>query len=1178
MSYDAEALLQIDIISKGLNEAITGLARLQGQVPELDKTLSTLERTTARVNTRFNEATGSIDRETGALKANSTAASQAAAAQDKVSASNDRAAASQNKVGQSLSTTRTSLYDASRSLAMFGAATLALPVASAVVAASYQRDFATVERSLVGSHYNAAALKQDFVDLSEQIPLSFKQITSIAGAGAQLGLDASGLPSFTKTVAELTATTNLSADAAENLLGKFHAIGTVGPDQFANLASAVLNVGVHTAATEQQISTAATMIVGIGQEAGFTTPQIVGLAGALSSVSSSTRNPQLIRGTMTRFITDISKAVQTGGPALQAFADTAHVSADTVQQSFGTAKFAGVFQQFIDGLDKVQKSGGDAIGVLHALGITSVQDVPLLLNLANGHAVLAESISRANQGWNESYLLQQHFDKINDTLVSRVKELGNAFGALFNDMGQQANGPLTAVVNGITGAVQALDGFVKSPVGQWVSGITLGLMTMVGTALLAFAGLSKIAAGGIAINQAWNGITKAMDASRLAKIADTAAEDARTAAIAQGASAEAADVAATNARTAAITANTAANDANVSSSQRILGALKSVGAVAGYSMLAVGALAAGGQAKAAWDKNAIEAGGYNLDSIKGNLDLLTTAKGNGTYGSGSLIGTIANAGAPANEDYLQRSFRLGNVQSNRSFANIPLIGGLGDAGASALKDFDEKLASLAAKGPSEFGVIGAAMTNMANSTGMSWNKLKEAFPSLTGEMDKLGFKVKEVDGNYEVYTTKAASAATQTKALALTFQAFTGLDDKGAKALGDSYAKSVQSLTDFNTVMSQTQKTYADSTKDASTYKVSVQQFTDVMNANNKAQSTWFGNLTTLKQQVTDGFGSDTAATITNQLLTAGYSVTNASFLQQLVDAAPAQRDAYIKAMQDSMDATAKAAGQALIDSAGSHLTSKDGSPLDSTAIGKMLLGGWTPADIMKALNLQLTANPAKPQVDPKDANKTLDDLVSKWGGTAIPWTVAMNTGPAQLAVDQFIYNNNGRVITLHVNTQGVTQNIATPLGGLVPSGATGGYFTGSRFAYSSGGPVFGAGTATSDSVPAWLSNGEFVIKASSVRALGVDYLQALNRYGAAIHRATGGPVSRGFSPVGHYANGGQVQGANGAALATLSYLSPYDRQLLMDIRDNIGVYLDGKQIASSSNSYNTDSAVRVRS
>lgn len=1164
MSYDAEALLQIDIVSQGLNEAITGLARLQGQVPELDKTLSTLERTTARVNTRFNEATGSIDRETGALKANSTAASQAAAAQDKVSASNDRAAASQNRVGQSLSTTRTSLYDASRSLAMFGAATLALPVASAVVAASYQRDFATVERSLVGSHYNAAALKQDFVDLSEQIPLSFKQITTIAGAGAQLGLDASGLPSFTKTVAELTATTNLSADAAENLLGKFHAIGTVGPDQFANLASAVLNVGVHTAATEQQISTAATMIVGIGQEAGFTTPQIVGLAGALSSVSSSTRNPQLIRGTMTRFITDISKAVQTGGPALQAFADTAHVSADTVQQSFGTAKFAGVFQQFIDGLDKVQKSGGDAIGVLHALGITSVQDVPLLLNLANGHAVLAESISRANQGWNESYLLQQHFDKINDTLVSRVKELGNAFGALFNDMGQQANGPLTAVVNGITGAVQALDGFVKSPVGQWVSGITLGLTTMVGTALLAFAGLSKIAAGGIAINQAWNGLTKAMDASRLAKIADTAAEDARTAAIAEGASAQAADVAATNARTAAITANTAANDANVSSSRRIIGALGTVGKAAGLAALAVGAVMGAGALTSTIDQNTIAAHGYNTDTIKGNVDLITQPKAN-DYKTGALQSAV--------EPTIKNS---PDIATRRAGVNV--FGGLFDPEAQAIKDFDEKLAALAAKGPTEFATIGTAMTSMANSTGMSWNKLKEAFPSLTGEMDKLGFKVKEVDGNYEVYTTKAASAATQTKALALTFQAFTGLDDKGAKALGDSYAKSVQSLTDFNTVMKQSQKTYADSTKDASTYKVSVQQFTDVMNANNKAQSTWFGNLTTLKQQVTDGFGSDTAATITNQLLTAGYSVTNASFLQQLVDAAPAQRDAYIKAMQDSMDATAKAAGQALIDSAGGHLTSKDGSPLDSTAIGKMLLGGWTPADIMKALNLQLTANPAKPQVDPKDANKTLDDLVSKWGGTAIPWTVAMNTGPAQLAVDQFIYNNNGRVITLHVNTQGVTQNIATPMGGLVPSGATGGYFTGSRFAYSSGGPVFGAGTATSDSVPAWLSNGEFVIKASSVRALGVDYLQALNRYGAAIHRATGGPVSRGFSPVGHYANGGQVQGANGAALTTLSYLSPYDRQLLMDIRDNIGVYLDGKQIASSSNAYNTDSAVRVRS
>ena len=47
---------------------------------------------------------------------------------------------------------------------------------------------------------------------------------------------------------------------------------------------------------------------------------------------------------------------------------------------------------------------------------------------------------------------------------------------------------------------------------------------------------------------------------------------------------------------------------------------------------------------------------------------------------------------------------------------------------------------------------------------------------------------------------------------------------------------------------------------------------------------------------------------------------------------------------------------------------------------------------------------------------------------------------------------------------------------------------------FAGGGPVFGRGTATSDSIPAWLSNGEFVIRAAAVRKYGLSLFSALNR------------------------------------------------------------------------------------
>jgi len=54
------------------------------------------------------------------------------------------------------------------------------------------------------------------------------------------------------------------------------------------------------------------------------------------------------------------------------------------------------------------------------------------------------------------------------------------------------------------------------------------------------------------------------------------------------------------------------------------------------------------------------------------------------------------------------------------------------------------------------------------------------------------------------------------------------------------------------------------------------------------------------------------------------------------------------------------------------------------------------------------------------------------------------------------------------------------------------------------GGYIRGAGTATSDSIPAYLSNGEYVIKADSVAKYGVDHFDALN----AGRFAAGGPIT----------------------------------------------------------------------
>lgn len=74
--------------------------------------------------------------------------------------------------------------------------------------------------------------------------------------------------------------------------------------------------------------------------------------------------------------------------------------------------------------------------------------------------------------------------------------------------------------------------------------------------------------------------------------------------------------------------------------------------------------------------------------------------------------------------------------------------------------------------------------------------------------------------------------------------------------------------------------------------------------------------------------------------------------------------------------------------------------------------------------------------------------------------------------------------------------------------------------AYATGGYIAGPGTGTSDSIPAWLSNGEFVVRAAAVNAVGLDALHEINRRGRLpaprVSAAHPGAVAR-------YADGGLV-------------------------------------------------------
>jgi TP901 family phage tail tape measure protein len=390
-------------------------------------------------------------------------------------ASNIRYTQQQERFYSELPRARYALYDVAQTWGMVSAATLGAAAAVGSVGIAYQREFAQVARTTGVTGEAAQQLRRDLEDLSTTIPESFSSISEIASLGGQLGIAADGIDEFTSVTARLTATTNLSAEAAGTALGRFQALLGVPSSQFENLASSILKVGVNSVATETQIVQIATQISSMGAFAGLTADQVVGLAGALASTGTQ---PELARGTITRTFTLMSEAVAGTTDKLDEFARVADVSAEDFRRAWGTSEFADVFQKFLQG---IAREGEAAVETLHGLGITSVRDVPALMRLADAGEVVTNAFADAESGFREGTELAEQYGVVSETVAAKLTKLGNTLQTIFaNIVDDSSLNILGRLLDLVQGLANAFLEFSRNPFGKAAITIVGAITVLVG--------------------------------------------------------------------------------------------------------------------------------------------------------------------------------------------------------------------------------------------------------------------------------------------------------------------------------------------------------------------------------------------------------------------------------------------------------------------------------------------------------------------------------------------------------------------------------------------------------------------------------------------------------------------------------------------------------------------------
>ena len=173
---------------------------------------------------------------------------------------------------------------AGNKLSAFSVATMAALTAATKGAIDFESAFTGVEKTVDATDEELAKLKIGIRDLAKEIPSNTTEISSIAEAAGQLGIQTENILSFTKAMIDLGNSTNLSSEEAATQLARFANITQMSQKDFSNLGSCIVDLGNNFATTEAEIVSMAMRLAGAGKQVGFSEGQIMGLAAALSSV------------------------------------------------------------------------------------------------------------------------------------------------------------------------------------------------------------------------------------------------------------------------------------------------------------------------------------------------------------------------------------------------------------------------------------------------------------------------------------------------------------------------------------------------------------------------------------------------------------------------------------------------------------------------------------------------------------------------------------------------------------------------------------------------------------------------------------------------------------------------------------------------------------------------------
>ncbi len=387
----------------------------------------------------------------------------------------------------------------------------AVVTASISVGSEFESAFAGVKKTVDATEEEYAQLRQDILDLSEELPSTAAEIAEVMELAGQLGIDTDSLTDFTEVMINLGESTDLEAADAADQLARFANVvnmenyGEDGISNYERLGSVIVDLGNNFATTESEIVDMASNIAATGNMVGMTEAQIMALATAMSATGIQAEKG----GTaMSKLIRYMQLAVENESEALSEYARVADMTEAEFTETFNDDAVVAL-GAFIEGLSDTERLGSSAIKTLNDMGITETRLTDVILRLANAQgdmteeeieaavaegvyedatvdaaysaSLLSEAITTANEAWEENTALAVEAGKRYETTESQVDILKNLFTEMGITIYDEIRPLYVSAISEINTALKSMNDFLGGAdgVSKWVKNIKTSAPTAV---------------------------------------------------------------------------------------------------------------------------------------------------------------------------------------------------------------------------------------------------------------------------------------------------------------------------------------------------------------------------------------------------------------------------------------------------------------------------------------------------------------------------------------------------------------------------------------------------------------------------------------------------------------------------------------------------------------------------